>query len=267
MKSLIAFSGGMDSTYVLWKCLSQTTDDVTAVFFYGGNLSSTDLTKYNLRSFTEILQLNSIDPASQAVVDWLKANVRDFTLIVEPLNTAYFSVDPNYPNNPQSYCIRRFVYDFNSGVYDQMLSSCERENDGWSNGGTTPQSRGVGSMIARELFVQMANRGRLDFSLIENQYNQAIALSELPQALLALVDTCAIDDMGFLCQKRRFFKQLLAEGKTQQEIRNIVNQNSITPDNRWMSMKLWLNANPYPPLSQSWDMPTWPSSYEVPSSG
>ena len=33
MKTFVSFSGGMDSTYLLWKLLSETTDEVIALAF------------------------------------------------------------------------------------------------------------------------------------------------------------------------------------------------------------------------------------------
>jgi len=65
MKVLIPSSGGINSTYALWRWLSQTSHEVVSVHFKEKYLSDD--------------KIQAGEDAAVAIKDWLKANVRDFT--------------------------------------------------------------------------------------------------------------------------------------------------------------------------------------------
>ena len=65
-KTCISITGGVDSTYLLYKTLSETQDDVTAF-----HVDFTELTP-------EIDSANLEKMSAQNVVNWLKTNVRNF---------------------------------------------------------------------------------------------------------------------------------------------------------------------------------------------
>ena len=64
-KICIPFSGGVNSSYVLWRWLSQTDHDIVA--------------SYSNETWASQEQRNQEAAQAQLVIDWLKANVRDFT--------------------------------------------------------------------------------------------------------------------------------------------------------------------------------------------
>ena len=66
-KTCISITGGLDSTYLLYKTLSETQDEVTAF-----HVDFTELTP-------EVNSANLEKMSAQNVVNWLKTNVRDFT--------------------------------------------------------------------------------------------------------------------------------------------------------------------------------------------
>jgi len=66
-KTCISITGGVDSTYLLYKTLSETQDEVTAF-----HIDFTELTPEVQSALLE-------KTFSQNVVNWLKTNVRDFT--------------------------------------------------------------------------------------------------------------------------------------------------------------------------------------------
>ena len=68
---LMTYSGGINSTYGLWKWLSNTSHNITAVYSVEDWLKF----KYSDADEREVRQKNGAD----AVVAWLKSNVRDFT--------------------------------------------------------------------------------------------------------------------------------------------------------------------------------------------
>lgn len=64
-KICIPFSGGINSSYALWRWLSQTDHDIVA--------------SYSAETWASQEQRNQEATQAVLVVDWLKANVRDFT--------------------------------------------------------------------------------------------------------------------------------------------------------------------------------------------
>ena len=65
-KTCISITGGVDSTYLLYKTLSETQDEVTAF-----HVDFTELTP-------EVNSANLEKMSAQNVVNWLKSNVRGF---------------------------------------------------------------------------------------------------------------------------------------------------------------------------------------------
>lgn len=259
MKTVIAFSGGLDSTYVLWKLLSSTDDEVTAIHVDTTGVSPSTRYRYDLRAF------DGGNDNAQLVVDWLQANVRSFTYIRHDFDEAYVVRGIQDVNNTQTYLVRYLATLINDGQYDQLVCCPEKENDGYANGGTI-FSRRPGGMAARDLFISLATRGKIDFPLIETNYTQAVALKGLPKDLSAIVYAQGTSQFGFKLQKKMWFQTLVWSGKTPEEIWDIYYAKCTAVPGKWHSMKFWVLGQE-PTEATTWDMPTWPSSYEVPSSG
>jgi len=104
---------------------------------------------------------------------------------------------------------------------------------------------------------------------MDGTYNQAHALTEMPQSLIDLTFSCEGPlpepcNVCFKCVKRNFFCEEIADGKTLTEIDSLVESKSVLPNGKWVSMKYWVSNMENPP---EWEMLEWPSSYVVPSSG
>lgn len=258
MKTIVAVSGGMDSAYVLWKLLSETSDEITAVYINTSNLSPSTGTRFDLRSF--VVQDDSV---AISAVNWMQQNIRPFTFVDQVFDTAYVVRGFGNCNNPQTYLTRYSVPRINVGEYDRIICCTEKENDGYSNGGTI-ETRRTGGMAARDLFVASATRGSIEFPLIASNYTQANALAEMPSGLLSILDTCSTANQSFKCEKKRWFQNLLDQGKTPQEIYGIWYQSCTTPyQGKWFSMKKWLYGE-QPTDQNTWAIPEWPTSYTVP---
>ena len=76
MRTAIAFTGGVDSTFLLWKILSETSDVVQTFRIDYRNAAANN--RFNFSQAEEM--------ASVAVVSWLKSNVRDFTHTIININ-------------------------------------------------------------------------------------------------------------------------------------------------------------------------------------
>jgi hypothetical protein len=260
MKTIIAFSGGLDSTYGLWKVLSQTTDDVTAVFINTENMDPSLRTHYDLRGWG-VAKVAEVIP----IISWLQQNIRSFTFVDQQFTTDYVVRGFGNINNFQTYVARYALPQINSGSYDRLVIPSEKENDGFSNGGTI-EVRRPGSIAAQEIFVSQATRGSIEFPLIDSNYTQANALLELPSELLSLTDICNVNDQSYKCQKRRWFQEQLDQGNTPAQVWDNYYANCTPVAGKWFSMKYWLTGTPQSE-STLWDIPQWPISYEVPLSG
>jgi hypothetical protein len=258
MKTLIGFSGGMDSTYLLWKLLSETSDDVTALFVDMQNVNLSDYSRYDLRNF-----VGSTSQIASEAAQWLAENVRPFSFVVHQFDPNYVIRGFGNCNNPQTYVARYAVQRINANELDHLVAAGEKENDGAGNGGTI-EVRRPGSFAVKDIFVASATRGTVDFPLIKSDYTQANALSEMPVGLLSILDTCQPNSEDFKCKKKQWFQNLLDQGKTTQEIYNIWYQSCTAPyPNKWFSMKKWLYGE-QPTDQNTWATPEWPTAYTAP---
>jgi len=270
MKTIIGNSGGLDSTYALWKLLSTTTDDVTVVLLNTDDLTPEVMRKFDVRSFNSTQSNASRVARVQSIVQWLSSNVRPCTLAEVRLDGSVMRRGVEYPNNPQTIIVDWAIQKINAGEADKVIVTTERENDGFSNGGTIA-TRAPGALAARDRFAADATRGQLSFMLLDMNYHQGMAIREMPATLYALTRSCdspAPEPCGvcFKCSKRNFFAEAIAGGKTDVEIRSYVASKSELANGRWRSMKYWIaeDVSSCTHLSSdvTWDMPVWPSSVD-----
>ena len=98
MRTIIAVSGGLDSTYALWKLL-ETGDQITVVHLTGDELSARDLMRYDVR----LLNSNQTKrDALSKIFSWLKANVRDFDVANVSVDGSLLRLGIEYPNSTQT---------------------------------------------------------------------------------------------------------------------------------------------------------------------
>ena len=268
MKTIIGNSGGLDSTYALWKLLTATTDDVTVVLLNTDDLTANVRQKFDVRSFNSAQSNASRMTRVQAIVQWLSTNVRPCTLIEVPLDASVLRRGVEYPNNPQTVIVDWAVKKINAGEADRVIVTTERENDGFSNGGTV-SSRAPGALAARDRFAVDATRGQLSFMLLDMNYHQGMAIREMPAALYALTRSCDSHEpepcgVCFKCSKRKFFAEAIAGGKTDEQIRQKIAEKSELANGRWRSMKHWIaeevSTCAVAPIDKTWNMPVWPQS-------
>tara|TARA_R110002126_G_scaffold204390_1_gene351792 strand:- start:2415 stop:3230 length:816 start_codon:yes stop_codon:yes gene_type:complete len=267
MKTIIGNSGGLDSTYALWKLLSGTAEEVTVVLLNTDDLTPQIRTKYDVRSFNSGQSNKRRSSRVRSIVDWLSTNVRPCTLAEVNIDASLLNRGVEYPNNPQTVIVDWAIGKINANLADKVVVTTERENDGFSNGGTIA-GRAPGALAARNRFVDNATRGQLSFMLLDIDYHQGMAIREMPADLFALTRSCdnpAPEPCGicFKCSKRKFFAEAISGGKSDDEIRTYIASKSELPDGRWMTMKNWLKDDVLTYVGggdKTWDMPVWPSS-------
>jgi 7-cyano-7-deazaguanine synthase in queuosine biosynthesis len=281
-KTILNFNGGLDSTYVLWKLLAETQDDVTALTYRFPEKNATlEVAMHD----DDVIQEKKIEEV-KSVVNWLKTNIRDFTHTIIDYDDTYLDDvtdfgDTHFPKTIEVYVVKYGV----QNDYDKIVSSFEKENDGFSymryHDIETPKRPAASS--AKGVFKKIATKGEISFPLLDMKYHQAYALRELPTTLLNLTKSCDANNglpcgICFKCSKRKFFIQCIGEGKTNEEIQSVIDENSITPDGKWISMKWWLRDyistykgfvaeedydTVYNKETQVWPMPIWPTSFKL----
>lgn len=264
MKAAVSFSGGVDSTYAIWKILTTTQDDVMAVVFDTDDLTPEDYETNDIRLFPKGKTLASTLAKAQPIVDWFAANLRPIELVIVPVELP--KLIPDWPNTPETYFTNWAVEKVNVNELDRIIISHEKENDGNANRGSRGRE-GPASWLAHDLFVANATRGSVEFPLIESDYHHGVAMSELPANLMALAGSCNSDREDctcFKCSKMKFFEREVQAGKTMSEIADYVMSKSLQSSGQWLTMKAWLGTEGigYIPSIDfpEKDVPTWPSS-------
>ena len=179
MKTLLLWSGGADSTFLLNKLLTETNDEVTAMTFVGASFSSTETSNEELKHLPDLeLELQKI----------------------RPFNTVSVNFDPSAVNDPS---ITRHYYTFfvnyaapflNDGTYDRIASGRTWEQH---NQTVIPTKNILGmpaTFAAHRLFKKVATRGVLWEPLITHdfvfKYGRYHALKQLPSNLADKVCSC-----------------------------------------------------------------------------
>jgi hypothetical protein len=267
MKTIIGNSGGLDSTYALWKLLSSTNDEVTVVLLNTDDLTLKIKTKFDVRSFNSSQSNEGRANRVRSIVEWLSINVRPCTLANIDIDSSILKRGIEYPNNPQTIIVDWAINKINANLADKVIVTTEFENDGFSNGGTI-LTRAPGALAARDRFVNNSTRGQLSFMLLDMDYHQGVATREIPAELFSLTRSCDSPEpepcgVCFKCSKRKFFAEAITAGKSDDEIRMYISLKSKLPDGRWMTMKNWLKDDVSTYVgggNKTWDMPVWPSS-------
>jgi hypothetical protein len=179
MKSLVTFSGGIDSTYVLWKLLTETNDDITAVYF---DFSQIGVDMKTEKNAVKIHQL-------EVLVERLKA-VRNFTFI--------HHIAKNDEIIPQLehkllFAIKYAAPYINDGTYDRLVSGASYEDKSQK---VVPHLPMTPAYYAEKRLSKIFNRGSYWSPLVDdswhNHYSRDIALRILPLNILecALLSSC-----------------------------------------------------------------------------
>lgn len=178
MKSAVAFSGGYDSTYVLWKLLTLTDEEVTAISF----VRAPGATK---PWFAQPAELTTHIPK---IIDELQ-KIRPFTHIVRVVSDE----DITEENNEATvFFVSEYVADINNGTYDNLVSgrSWEQYNEYRIKGvlGT------LTDMVAQRIFDRDATRGKLWYPLVTRDFHYHYCrwhtFTYLPENLQALCVSC-----------------------------------------------------------------------------
>jgi hypothetical protein len=284
MKTLIAVTGGVDSTYALWKLLATTDEEITAIHFDSDYIDVWTHRFKNLWSpRASVIQKRHLND----VIPWLQENVRPFNYITRNIDTSKYVEGKYFAEYMGEYAVENI----NNGTYDKFVTGHCKANEGYGSGSTSETVSKQGHYRMWELFKATANRGELSFPLFDVVYDRSVALTSLPSDLAKLV--CYCDDPHFnfetetlsdcdhctKCALKYFYNGQIASGKTTEQIIDYVNQLSTGPNGTYVPQKYWLQSEvantaaffvvgpryfvENDNLSKPWQQPLWPSSYKV----
>lgn len=219
MKTLILWSGGADSTFLLHKLLTETSDEVTTLTFGGQGFASTEVTQEQLLSLPKLEEeLQKIRSFSTMRINFADLDVSDVSI-----SRHYYTSFVNYA--------APFL---NDGTYDRITSGRTWEQHDQT---VIPSMniRGLPSTFAaHRIFKKVATRGTLWEPLIThdfvNKYGRYHALTALPENLAQEIVSCgmaAYDETSkkyvacghcYKCMWDRKVKGFIAEGFGPDEI-------------------------------------------------
>jgi hypothetical protein len=266
MNTVIPFSGGLDSTYCAWKTLSSSDDSLTLVFFDLQNTPE-DLFSSVKATFPTNPSVNAfVKYRAQKIHSWLSANVRPCAIAF--VGAVQDQISKTEPNSPLSCLFPTLLRGVNSGQFDKILCTQERENDGFAAGSTGK----MGAIRGKQMFIDGATRGEIAFPLLDERYTQATAIKDMPKDLVALTISCDSIQNGdgcgvcFKCSKRKLFCEKVESGSTPEQIYDwYIRQCEV--DGKWWSMKDWVRLYVGTASSEVVrnfkNVPSWPSSWRV----
>jgi 7-cyano-7-deazaguanine synthase in queuosine biosynthesis len=217
-KTLVPFSGGIDSTYILWKLLTETDDEVTAMYLneehYYGNIFGDKSSIQYQRSLNLVDELRKIRDFR-----YIKHNVRQNDITDEIQNKMLIIIQ----------CAAPFI---NDGSYDRIASGSSYEDKRQK----VVEHLEYTPMYYAEhrLFERLCNRGEYWQPLVHGEwhikYNRSHAMVNLPSHILSMTTGCnkpiienETDEFiecekCYKCNMKRKYNELLSQGMTCDEI-------------------------------------------------
>ena len=194
-KTLVCLSGGLDSTYVLWKTLSTTDDEITAVFFDASHVTESGSGSI-AASKAERAYNASLSPyyqkAARNVVNWCSSNIRPVTFLVK-----------NFKNMAESdsvftHMIKSCASMINSGEYDRLLMGMGPAIVNEPSSHNTPKLTSENG-VYQKAFNGVSGRGTIEYPIKQTNANALVIIQNLPTALYDLTLSCRtpkIDEAG-----------------------------------------------------------------------
>jgi len=217
-KTLVPYSGGVDTTYILWKLLHETDDEITAMYLneehYNGYIYADKSPIQYQRSLILVEELRKIRDFK-----YIKYNVKNSDLTEEINNKALIIIQYAAPY-------------INDGTYDRIAAGGSYEDK---------HQKVVEHLeytplyyAAHNLFNKLCARGEYWEPLVHGdwhpRYNRSHALVELPPHIIEMTTGCSTPHVHeisgefvecgkcYKCNMKRKYTELLAEGMTPDEI-------------------------------------------------
>lgn len=227
-KTVLAFSGGWDSTFILWKLLTETDDEVTAVYL-DSQFVITDIG--TIKEYVQYIR-------AQKVVDELR-KIRNFEFISYKIKPSDITEETYLKYLQFVQYVAPFV---NNGTYDRVVHGASYEDVSCK---ILPHLDYFPTYyVVDRLFNRLCTRGELWEPLLKGDmfyqnYNRAFAMKDLPTNIKNVVASCDLPeynndienfvDCGHCrkCLENKLSSDMLSVGKTPEEILQWKKQKSI----------------------------------------
>ena len=243
-KTVLAFSGGWDSTFLLWKLLADTDDEITAIYIDSQFVKKPTFTN---KSYVQYER-------AKKIIDELQ-KIRSFTF-------KKYVVKPEDVSDEIHYKTLLFIQHvaplINNGTYDRITHGSSYED---LHRRTVAHLEYAPIYYAMErLFNKLCTRGKYFIPLIDNtwfeKYNRAYAISMLPVNIRSVIASCLEPKFQVLtdefnncdecvnCLVNRKVKELLDSGLTPEEIQSWRESKSVEYGNGSvvLSMTKWIST-------------------------
>lgn len=192
MKTALLFSAGADSSYLAYKILHDTSDDLTLFLLTTRN---NERTPYVPPWVAQPDRLNKM----YDVINELK-KIRDFDVHHELVdsNTVSFPLD-----NPVPYGVNAAIPKINSGEYDRIAIGYSWDQHSLRYFKRLNVKGVSGDKISKKIFDKNATRGELWSPLmtheIHDRYGKYHAMKYLPQEFRSKILSCDVPTKGIGC--------------------------------------------------------------------
>lgn len=182
MNTLIAFTGGLDSTYLLWRLLTQTEDRVHAFWVDFRGL------EFHAEAAWYLALLDAESVVAPRVIQWLSDNVRPCTF--EAVASARYRREPDdYPKGDGHFWR-------NIPILDEAIAIVSRDGFNRFVRGKVPESiRSADDELRtdwyRRHWADKAPSGTtFEYPLIDAWHGRPQAIANLPAELLSIALSC-----------------------------------------------------------------------------
>jgi len=274
MRTLLAFSGGIDSIYLLWKELKETNNEITAVFYTGEKINTEMRNKLKVLNLEDKMFSDVRWIQIQIIANAIMRDTRQFSIIREAIEPEFLDKENTLFNHAAALRTAMAVKHLNSGLYDRFVAGSCIDNDGYIINKNEFIANETASSLMTKYFIKNAKRGELCLPFCDEEYTVAEAIKKLPEWLVAMNRSClqtlsmkiTACNQCYKCMMHEYARTLLSEGKTTKEIFDIYMQKSIMPDGTWRSQKVWI-AEEIPsilsPTINTMPMPQWGHSIRI----
>jgi tRNA(Ile)-lysidine synthase TilS/MesJ len=159
MKSIVAFSGGLDSIYVLWKELTETSNEVTAVYFVTSGHLYDVREKYEVKALTTPIQSMALANKISDLASLIESKTRPFSMAIVPYDTTKIIKPSNGSNHASVLRVRWAIDHINASLADRFVAGHCRDNDGALADNAETQKTDTASSLSMDVFKQFAKRG------------------------------------------------------------------------------------------------------------
>ena len=198
MRTLVAFSGGLDSTYVLWKLLTTTNDEITAVFFDFSYLTDSSCSSASGASASSLSEYNKL--VARNIVSYLKQTTRNFDFIIENCYSL------NEDEDSTIYCARWAANKIQESIYDRYATgheaTVESREEYYRVHNMPARNRLSVGQAAKNAFSQITDSTKIWYPLSRDEWRKRTSeqLAELPSDLVQLSISCnnisSVDSVG-----------------------------------------------------------------------